>query len=180
MRQYEAMYILDPGLEEARQTALVDRFRDLVIAQGATVELIDRWERRRLAYEVKGRREGYYVVMNFTGGPAAQAELTRVFGITDGVLRAMITKMDERTAARSIAEAKAAAEAKAKAAEEAAAAAAAAEAEAAELVTAAPAAAVEAAPEAAAPSAEESAPAVAEAEPEAEAEAGDEEAENAS
>lgn len=176
MRQYEAMYILDPGLEEARQTALVDRFRDLVIAQGATVELIDRWERRRLAYEVKGRREGYYVVMNFTGGPAAQAELTRVFGITEGVLRAMITKMDERTAARSIAEAKAAAEAKAKAAEEAAAAAAAAEAEAAELVTAAPAAA----PEAAAAPAEESAPAVAEAEPEAEAETGDEEAENAS
>ncbi len=185
MRQYEAMYILDPGLEEARQTALVDRFRDLVIAQGATVELVDRWERRRLAYEVKGRREGYYVVMNFTGGPAAQAELNRVFGITDGVIRAMITKMDERTAARSIADAKAAAEAKAKAAEEAAAAAAAAAAEAAQLEAPAPAvAAPEAAPApvAEAAPAEESAPEAAEAEPEAEAvaENGDEKAEDAS
>jgi len=179
------MYILDPALEDAQQTALVDRFRDLVIAQGATVELIDRWDRRRLAYEIKGRREGYYVVMNFTGSPASQAELGRVFGLTESVLRHMITKMDERVAARAIAEAKAAAEAKAKAAPAPAPAAAAEAAEAPEAPTAVetpavavPEPAAEAAPE------EESAPAAAETADETQAEAeaatGDEKAEDAS
>src|SRR4051812_39166214 len=62
MRQYEVMYIMDPMLEEDQQNALVERFQTLVQTQGAEVQHLDRWERRRLAYEVKGRREGYYVV----------------------------------------------------------------------------------------------------------------------
>src|SRR5438067_556554 len=115
MRQYEAMYILDPGLEEEQQGALVERFQGLVREQGGEIQHVDRWERRRLAYEVRGRREGYYVVMNFAGEPAAEAELGRVMRITDGVIRHMITKLDDRIAARAIADAKAAAEAKAKA-----------------------------------------------------------------
>jgi len=115
MRQYEAVYILDPSLEEAQQTALVERFTALVEGQGGTIQHVDRWERRRLAYEVKGRREGYYVVMNFQGSAAAEAELMRVFGITDDVIRHMIVKMDERVAQKAINEAKSAAEAKARA-----------------------------------------------------------------
>src|SRR5262249_13737522 len=110
MRLYEAMYILDPGLDEDQQTALVDRFQALVGSQGGEVQHLDRWERRGLAYEVKGRREGYYVVMNFRGTPAVEAELGRVMGITDGVLRHLIGRMDERRADRAIADAKAAAE----------------------------------------------------------------------
>ena len=58
MRPYEVIYILDPGLEDARQAALVERFSALLSEQGATVDLVDRWERRRLAYEIAGRREG--------------------------------------------------------------------------------------------------------------------------
>src|SRR5438270_13222959 len=106
MRQYELMYIIDPQLEEDQQNALVERFQALVTSQGGELQHLERWERRRLAYEVKGRREGYYVVMNFAGEPAVEAELGRVLGITDGVIRHLIVKMDERTAARSIAEAK--------------------------------------------------------------------------
>ena len=120
MRMYEAVYILDPALEEAQQAALIERFNTLLEGQGARIEHLERWERRRLAYEVKGRREGYYVVTNFGGTPAAEAELARVLGITDGVLRHLIVRMDDRIAARAIAEAKAAAEARAKAQEEAA------------------------------------------------------------
>jgi small subunit ribosomal protein S6 len=119
MRQYEAMYILDPALEDEQQTALVERFQTLVGTQGGEVQHVDRWERRRLAYEIQGRREGFYVVMNFRGTPAAEAELSRVFGITEGVLRHLITRMDERLADRQLAEAKAAAEAKARAQAEA-------------------------------------------------------------
>jgi small subunit ribosomal protein S6 len=152
MRLYEAVYILDPSLDEDQQNGFVERFRSLVETQGATVQHLERWERRRLAYEVKGRREGYYVVMNFRGEPAAEAELGRVLGITDSVIRHMIVKMDERTAERSIADAKAAqeraqAEAEAKAAEAAAAEAAAREAAAAAAAQApAPAAPAPAAP----------------------------------
>lgn len=116
---YEAVYILDPGLEDAQQAALVERFQSVVTGTGATIAHLERWERRRLAYQIQGRREGHYVVMDFMGPPAAEAELGRVLGITEGVMRYLITRMDERFAERSIADAKAAAEARAKAQEEA-------------------------------------------------------------
>src|SRR4051812_18135664 len=96
MRQYESVYIMDPHLEEDQHNALVERFQTLVTENGGEIQHLDRWERRRLAYEVKGRREGYYVVMNFNGGPALETELTRVFGITDGIIRHMVVKMDPR------------------------------------------------------------------------------------
>jgi small subunit ribosomal protein S6 len=119
MRQYESVYIIDPQLEEDQQNALVERFQTLVGDNGGNVQLVDRWERRRMAYEIKGRREGYYVVMNFQGTQATEAELDRVFGITDGILRSMIVRLDDRRADKAVAEAKAAAETKARAQEEA-------------------------------------------------------------
>ncbi len=128
MRQYEVVYILDPGLDDAQQSTLIERFRGIVGTQGGDVQHVDRWERRRLAYEISGRREGYYVVMHFTGEPVVQAELSRVLGITEGILRHMIVKLDPKRAEKAIADAKAAAEAKAKAEAEARAAAAAAQA----------------------------------------------------
>ena len=119
MRQYEVVYIMDPMLDEDQQGGLVERFRGLVGTQGGEVQHVDRWERRRMAYEIKGRREGFYVVMNFRGEPAVETELDRVLGITDGVLRHMIVRMDDRRADKAIAEAKSAAEAKARQQEEA-------------------------------------------------------------
>ncbi len=148
MRQYEITYIIDPQLEDAQQAETVERFQTLVANNGGEVQHVDRWERRRLAYEVNGRREGYYVVMNFRGTPATEAELDRVMGLSDNVLRHLIVKMDERLANRAIAEAKAASEAKARAAAEAQAAAAA----------AAPAETAPAAPQAAAAEAQPTAP----------------------
>jgi small subunit ribosomal protein S6 len=88
------MYIMDPALSDEDQEALIERFRNLVTQNSGTVEAAEKWERRRLAYEVKGRREGVYVVMNFTGEPATEAELGRVLGITDPVLRHLIIRTD--------------------------------------------------------------------------------------
>jgi small subunit ribosomal protein S6 len=181
MRTYETVYILDPQLEEDAQNALVDRFQTLVGSNGGEVLHLDRWERRRMAYEIKGRREGYYVVMNFRGEPATEAELSRVFGITDGVLRHMIVRMDERTAERQITDARTALDTKAKAAAEARAAAEAQAAEAAAAQAAAAAAApaptapapapvAEAAPAPEAPAEEPAAPAAEESATEAPAE----------
>lgn len=160
MRQYEVTYIIDPQLEDADQGALVERFQTLVGNNEGEVQHVDRWERRRLAYEIKGRREGHYVVMNFQGTAATEAELNRVMGLADGVLRHLIVKMDERLAKRAIDEAKAAAQAKARAAAEAqaaaeAAAAAAPKESAAPATAEAPAPAAEPAPAETAPAGEE-------------------------
>jgi small subunit ribosomal protein S6 len=96
MRKYECMYILDPGLAEEQQEPIIDRFKNLIGENGGAVEAVDKWERRRLAYEVKGRREGVYVVMNFSGEPSTEAELGRVMGISDDILRHLIVRTDQK------------------------------------------------------------------------------------
>jgi small subunit ribosomal protein S6 len=96
MRKYECMYILDPGLAEEQQEPIIDRFKNLIGENGGDVEAVDKWERRRLAYEVKGRREGVYVVMNFSGEPSTEAELGRVMGISDDILRHLIVRTDQK------------------------------------------------------------------------------------
>jgi small subunit ribosomal protein S6 len=97
VRKYETTYIIDSTLADEDQTALIDRFQRLVAEQGGTVDGVDKWERRRLAYEVKGKREGIYVVMNFTGPSTAEAELQRVLRLTDNVLRHIVVRVDEKT-----------------------------------------------------------------------------------
>ena len=87
LRFYEIAYILDPQLEEEQQVALIQRFSDLVTSRGGSVDHIDRWERRRLAYEIRDRREGFYVFMNITADPATKAEVDRQMGLTEGILR---------------------------------------------------------------------------------------------
>jgi small subunit ribosomal protein S6 len=90
------MYIMDPGLTDEQQEPLMERFKTLVAENGGAVDGVDKWERRRLAYEVKGKREGIYVVMNFSGEPATEAELGRVLGITEGVLRHLVIRTDTK------------------------------------------------------------------------------------
>ena len=96
MRKYECTYILDPGLDDEQQEPMVERFKTLVGENGGTVDAVDKWERRRLAYEVKGKREGVYVVMNFSGEPSTEAELGRVLGISEGILRHLIIRTDQK------------------------------------------------------------------------------------
>ena len=95
MRNYELLYIIKPDVEEEQLTALVEKFKALVEGQGAEVAKLDKWGKRRLAYEVDHIREGFYVLMQFKAEPAAAAELDRVMKITDGILRHMIVREDE-------------------------------------------------------------------------------------
>ena len=95
MRQYEVMYILAPTLSAEEQTALVDRFSELVNSMGGSVEKTDRWERQGLAYEIKKYRDGYYVVMQFLGDPALDAEMDSQMKIAEPILRHMILRRDE-------------------------------------------------------------------------------------
>ena len=93
MPQYETMYILHPELEEEAIDGAVERFKALITDQGGNVERLDRWGKRRLAYEIKKVREGYYVVMWFSAEPSVVTELDRVFKISGEVLRHLIVRV---------------------------------------------------------------------------------------
>ncbi len=95
MRNYETLYVLHPSLEEEQFNDLVTKFSDLVVKAGGEVVKIDRWGKRRLAYEVKKLREGYYVLMHFNGAASVAKELERVFKITDEVIRQLIVRLED-------------------------------------------------------------------------------------
>lgn len=88
--KYECMYILNPNLTEEETAAVVEKFRSLIEANG-TLDEMEEMGKRKLAYEINFISEGYYVLVRFTSGPEFPAELDRVFGITDDVMRSMIT-----------------------------------------------------------------------------------------
>jgi len=91
---YEAVYILNPELNEEQIAALIERFKGVVEANG-TVSEIDEWGKRRLAYPINDLMEGYYVLMTFTAAAAVPAELDRLFRINDNVMRSMIVCKDQ-------------------------------------------------------------------------------------
>jgi len=95
VRPYEALYIVHPDLSDEEIATITDKYKRVVEEQGGEVESINRWEKRRLAYEVKGQREGIYVLMNFKSEVKAAAELNRLLKIGDDVLRHMIVRLDE-------------------------------------------------------------------------------------
>ena len=92
--KYEVMYIISPKLSEEETAAVVEKFKGLVEANG-TLEELEEMGKRKLAYEINYLTEGYYVLMKFTSGPEFPAELDRILGITDGILRRLITKRPE-------------------------------------------------------------------------------------
>ena len=92
--KYELMYIINPNLSEEETAAIVEKFKALVEQHG-TLEEMEEMGKRKLAYEINYISEGYYVLVKFTSGPEFPAELDRVLGITDGVMRSLITRRPE-------------------------------------------------------------------------------------
>ena len=88
--KYELMYIINPNLSEEETAAIVEKFKGLVELNG-TLDEIEEMGKRKLAYEINYISEGYYVLVKFTSAPEFPAELDRVLGITDGVMRSLIT-----------------------------------------------------------------------------------------
>ena len=88
--KYEAMVVLSVKTNDEEQIkALINKFSDLIKNNG-TLEGVDEWGKRKLAYEINYESEGYYVLYNFESKPDFPAELERVISITDGVLRSMV------------------------------------------------------------------------------------------
>jgi small subunit ribosomal protein S6 len=90
---YEAVYIINPTLGEEAINAVIEKFKALVEANGTLNEL-DVWGKRRMAYPINDLHEGFYVLMTFTSPASFPAELDRVLKITDGVIRSMIICKD--------------------------------------------------------------------------------------
>ncbi|MGI6553177.1 MAG: 30S ribosomal protein S6 [Clostridia bacterium] len=95
MRNYEALYVLRPDLGEEETEALVNRFQEVVVENGGELVKLDKWGKRRLAYEVKKFREGFYVLMQFRGAAAVAQELERILKITDGVIRQLVVRLED-------------------------------------------------------------------------------------
>ena len=88
--KYEVLYVLNPNLTEEETQAIVEKLKTL-IEQNGNVDEMEEWGKRKLAYEINYLTEGYYVLVKFTSGPELPAELDRILGITDGVIRSLVT-----------------------------------------------------------------------------------------
>ena len=91
---YETIMVFSTTLDEEATKALLEKFTSLIAANG-NIESVDEWGRRKLAYEINDETEGYYVLVNFTSEPDFIKELTRVYQITDGVLRTIVVRKGE-------------------------------------------------------------------------------------
>ena len=91
INSYETLFVVDCTLGEEGIKAIVDKFTALIGANG-TVESVDEWGKRRLAYPINYKNDGYYVLVNFKSEGAFTAELERVFGITEGILRSIVIR----------------------------------------------------------------------------------------
>lgn len=99
MRPYEVMVILDAGLDEEQIRGVLDRSTKTIEDQGGTPGKVDRWGKRRFAYEVDHRWEGYYALLEATAEPAAMAELDRMLGLADEVIRHKVIRIPDAVAA---------------------------------------------------------------------------------
>jgi small subunit ribosomal protein S6 len=96
MRRYELMVILDPDIEERTVAPELDRFLGVVRAGGGTVEKVDVWGRRRLAYEIEKKSEGIYAVVDLAAEPDVVKELDRQLNLNEAVLRTKVIRPDTR------------------------------------------------------------------------------------
>ena len=93
LNQYETIFVLSTKtLDDAALEATTEKFKQLITENGGTVESVDVWGKRRLAYPINYETEGYYVLVNFQYSAELPAELNRVYHITTGLLRSIIVK----------------------------------------------------------------------------------------
>ena len=88
--KYETIFVINPEYSEEATKALVEKFTGIITTNGGTIDSIDEWGKRKLAYPIEDLTEGYYVLVNFTAEKSVPAELDRVYNITDGILRSII------------------------------------------------------------------------------------------
>ncbi len=94
MNKYEAMYVITPELEEEAIHALVEKFSGIITANGGEIDTVDEWGRRRLAYTIDYKTEGFYVLLTFAGAPELPKELERNFNNDESIIRYLVIRKD--------------------------------------------------------------------------------------
>lgn len=100
MNQYEVMYVIDAALEDSARIELIDRFSDLVKKNGGEIDRVDEWGKRRLAYAINYKTEGYYVLMYIKAPSELPKELERNFQINDKILRSLVIRYEGEVPAK--------------------------------------------------------------------------------
>ena len=98
MNKYEVVYIIDPAVEEEARKELIAKYNTLIAENGGTVDKVEEWGKRRLAYAIDYKTEGYYVLVNFQAESELPKELERNLQISDSVIRYQVIKQLERKA----------------------------------------------------------------------------------
>ena len=96
MNKYEVVYIIDPAVEDEARKVLIAKFNDLITGNGGSVDKVEEWGKRRLAYAIDYKTEGYYVLVNFQAEADLPKELERNLQISDSVIRYQVIKLIER------------------------------------------------------------------------------------
>ena len=94
--KYELVYIINTAIEEDPRKELIARFNGMIEQNGGTVDSVEEWGKRRLAYPINDLPEGYYVLVHYTAEPTVPKEIERNLGITDGILRYLTTRIEDK------------------------------------------------------------------------------------
>jgi small subunit ribosomal protein S6 len=92
MVKYEGVFILKPNMEEEENKSQIERIKEIIEGNSGKIDKIDEWGQRRLAYEIKKNKEGYYTIINFQAEADLVKELDRTSKINDNIIRHMIIK----------------------------------------------------------------------------------------
>ncbi len=96
MNKYELLYIIASDVSEEKREELIKKFSSYVEAKGGTIEGIDKWGMRKLAYPINFKTEGYYVLMNITMAPQEVEPMAKLMNITEGIVRQMFVKKESK------------------------------------------------------------------------------------
>ncbi|NLN64556.1 MAG: 30S ribosomal protein S6 [Clostridiaceae bacterium] len=95
MNKYESIFVISTLLEDEKIQEIIGKVKD-VIEASCQLEKIDEWGKKRLAYEIDDQKEGYYTLLHFSAAPEFPAELERIYKITEGILKYLIVRRDEK------------------------------------------------------------------------------------
>jgi small subunit ribosomal protein S6 len=96
MRKYETIFILDPDLEEEHAQSTIEKAKGIITQADGEILKVEDWGKRKLAYEVKKKSKGHYILIHFSGTPALLSELERNFRVMDAVIKFQSVRLDER------------------------------------------------------------------------------------
>ncbi len=103
MRKYESIFILDPDLEEGVAQTAIEKIKGIITQGNGEILKVEDWGKRKLAYEVKKKSKGHYLLIHFSGTPALLSELERNYRVMDAVIKFQSVRLDEKEASDSTA-----------------------------------------------------------------------------